>query len=116
MDYLERHEPLELYKKYTPTLYPKYDNYDAINVDKTEHIPCDYDGIMGVPLTFFDKYNPDQFEIIGITDRGNEWGVKTKEYTAEDASNFGDLNRRSVLLVNGVYKMQFPRLLIRKRQ
>lgn len=71
---------------------------------------------MGVPLTFFDKYNPDEFDIIGITDRGNEWGIKTKEYTAEDAPNFGDLNRRSVLLVNGVYKMQFPRLLIRKRK
>jgi len=65
LDYKERHENLILYKKYTPEEYPKYDNYDAINVDKTSEIPMDYDGIMGVPITFLDKYNPEQFEIIG---------------------------------------------------
>ncbi|MGL6225664.1 MAG: adenine-specific methyltransferase EcoRI family protein [Thermoguttaceae bacterium] len=59
-------ELLTLYKKYTPAEYPHYDNYDAINVDKFYDIPCDYDGEMGVPITFLDKYNPDQFEIIGI--------------------------------------------------
>ena len=64
LDYKERHEDLILYKNYTPDLYPKYENYDAINVNKTEDIPCDYEGIMGVPITFMDKYNPDQFEII----------------------------------------------------
>ena len=66
LDYEERHEKLTLYKRYTPEEYPRYDNYDAINVDKTVDIPCDYDGAMGVPVTFLDKYNPDQFEIIGI--------------------------------------------------
>jgi hypothetical protein len=65
MDYKERHEDLVLYKHYTPEEFPKYDNYDAINVDKTADIPCDYDGAMGVPITFLDKYNPEQFEIIG---------------------------------------------------
>ncbi len=55
---------LSLYKQYTPNEYPKYDNYDAINVDKYLDIPCDYDGRMGVPITFLDKYNPDQFEIL----------------------------------------------------
>ena len=65
LDYKERHEDLILYKNYTPEEYPKYDNYDAINVDKTKEIPMDYDGYMGVPITFLDKYNPDQFEIIG---------------------------------------------------
>ena len=55
-----------LWKKYTPEEYPKYENYDAINVDKTADIPMDYFGKMGVPITFLDKYNPDQFEIIGI--------------------------------------------------
>ena len=65
LDYKERHEDLILYKKYTPEEYPKYDNYDAINVNKTKEIPCDYDGVMGVPITFLDKYNPEQFEIIG---------------------------------------------------
>jgi hypothetical protein len=66
LDYKQRHEDLFLYKSYNSTEYPKYDNYDAININKTEEIPKDYDGIMGVPITFLDKYNPDQFEIIGI--------------------------------------------------
>ncbi len=66
LDYEERHEDLILYKKYSPEDYPKYDNYNAINVDKTKDIPCDYEGAMGVPITFLDKYNPEQFEIIGI--------------------------------------------------
>ena len=64
LDISKRHEELDLWKKYTPEEYPKYDNYDAINVDKTANIPCDYDGVMGVPITFMDKYNPEQFEII----------------------------------------------------
>jgi hypothetical protein len=66
LDYQERHEGLELWKKYNPEEFPKYDNYDAINVDKTIEIPCDYDGVMGVPITFLDKYDPEQFEIIAI--------------------------------------------------
>lgn len=65
LDYKERHEDLILYKKYTPEEYPRYDNYDAINVNKTSEIPADYDGVMGVPITFLDKYNPEQFEIVG---------------------------------------------------
>ncbi len=64
LDIPKRHEELVLYKRYTPEEYPKYDNYDAINVDKTTDIPMDYDGAMGVPITFLDKYNPKQFEII----------------------------------------------------
>lgn len=64
VDYEQRYEDLLLYKKYTPEEYPKYDNYDAINVDKTIDIPCDYYGVMGVPITFMDKYNPKQFKII----------------------------------------------------
>jgi hypothetical protein len=67
IDYQERHEDLILYKQYNPVEYPKYDNYDAINVNVTKDIPIDYKGAMGVPITFLDKYNPDQFEIIGIT-------------------------------------------------
>lgn len=65
LDYRERHEDLILYKKYTPEEYPMYDNYNAINVDKTNEIPCDYAGYIGVPITFLDKYSPEQFEIIG---------------------------------------------------
>ena len=65
LDYRQRHEDLILYKKYSPEEYPTYDNYDAISIDKTAHIPMDYEGEMGVPITFLDKHNPDQFEIIG---------------------------------------------------
>lgn len=65
LDIQKSHEKLILRKKYTPEEYPKYDNYDAINVNKVSDIPVDYDGVMGVPITFMDKYNPDQFEIIG---------------------------------------------------
>ena len=64
--------PLDLYKKYNPKDYPKYDNYDAINVNKTKDIPMDYDGVMGVPITFLDKYCPTQFEIVGLTSSSRE--------------------------------------------
>lgn len=64
LDHKKRHEELELYKRYSPEEYPRYDNYNAINVDKTADIPEDYYEEMGVPITFLDKYNPDQFEII----------------------------------------------------
>ena len=66
LDHQKRHEDIILYKHYTPEEYPHYVNYDAIEVSKTADIPCDYDGAMGVPITFLDKYNPDQFEILGI--------------------------------------------------
>lgn len=62
----KRHEDLDLYKKYTPEEYPHYENYNAINVDKTSDIPMDYNGVMGVPITFLDKYSPDQFEIVDL--------------------------------------------------
>jgi hypothetical protein len=65
MDTSKRHEKIALYRQYSPDNYPKYDNFDAINVDRVADIPYDYDGIMGVPITFLDKYNPDQIEIIG---------------------------------------------------
>ena len=64
LDNRKRHEDLILYKKYNSAEYPKYDNYDAINVDKVKDIPLDYFGYMGVPITYLTKHNPDQFEII----------------------------------------------------
>ena len=64
MPIAKHNDKLILYKHYTPELYPKYDNYDAINVDKTCDIPADYDGVMGVPISFLDKYNPKQFKIV----------------------------------------------------
>ena len=64
-DHTKRHEKQTLYRQYTPADYPKYDNYDAIEVSKMSDIPSDYTGAMGVPITFLDKYNPEQFEILG---------------------------------------------------
>lgn len=97
MDYPQRHEDLMLYKHYTPEEYHHYDNYDAINVNVTNDIPYDYDGVMGVPITFLDKYNPDQFEIIGAMTT-----------TKVDEFNFG------YPYVNGV--KIYARILIRKKQ
>lgn len=67
LDNAKRHVELPLYEKYEPKNYPKYDNYDAIEVSKTNNIPKDYDGLMGVPITFMNKYNPNQFEILGCS-------------------------------------------------
>ncbi len=111
----KRHEELILVQKYSPEKYPRYDNFDAINVDTTKDIPGNYSGAMGVPITFLDKYNPDQFEILGMTDRDDRWGMKTKTYTANDMPNFADLNGRSVLLTDGVYKKTYVRILIKNR-
>ena len=66
LDVKKRHEKMPLYKKYSPDEFPHYENYDAINIDKTSDIPFDYDGVMGVPITFMDKYNPEQFEIVAL--------------------------------------------------
>ena len=90
LDHRKRHEDLILYKKYSPDEYPKYDNYDAINVNKTDHIPIDYAGEIGVPITFLDKYNPEQFEIIGmdrplitqLTGKQSRFRIKGKEIYA----------------------------------
>lgn len=66
LDHNKRHKKLVVQKHYTSEEYSKYDGYNAINVNKTIDIPCDYDGIIGVPITFLDNYNPEQFEIIGL--------------------------------------------------
>ena len=83
IDLAKRHEPLTLFRRYydDPSKYPHYDNYDAINVDRTVDIPEDYDGVMGVPISFLDKYCPEQFEIIRFRhgDNGKDlcYGGKT---------------------------------------
>lgn len=71
LDHTKRHEELDLVCRYNPDDYPKYDNYDAIEVSKVVDIPCDYNGAMGVPITFLDKYNPEQFEIVKFR-KGND--------------------------------------------
>ena len=105
LDHTKRHEPLILYRNYTPEDYPHYDNYDAINVDKTSDIPMDYDGVMGVPITFLDKYCPEQFELIWTTDRGGDGKLDylKKPHTRYDAP---------VVAGRGLYK----RIFIRKKQ
>lgn len=81
LDLKQRHEEMILVKRYNEVDYPKYDNYDAINVSKTADIPCDYEGLMGVPITFLDRYSPDQFEIVGLTQRGcHDESLETKKY------------------------------------
>jgi hypothetical protein len=82
LDHNKRHEELDLYKTYSPEEYPKYDNYDAIEVSRVADIPMDYGGYMGVPITFLDKYNPDQFEIYGATEsegKGFSNGLLSKQ-------------------------------------
>ena len=73
LDIAKRDEEIILYKNYNEEEYPKYDNYDAIEVSKTKDIPFDYDGAMGVPITFMNKYNPHQFEILGLDNHTVEW-------------------------------------------
>jgi len=79
LDTTKRHEELTLYKKYTPEEYPKYDNYDAIEISRVSEIPMDYGETMGVPVTFIDKYNPDQFEILDAIGRYSMLTGPTKE-------------------------------------
>jgi hypothetical protein len=112
LDIKKRHEELILYKTYSPKEYPRYDNYNAVEVSKVELIPCDYEGVMGVPITFLDKYNPEQFEILGMTDRGNIYGLTTKIYP----STMSDLNRRgAILMPDGTLKGTYARLLIKRK-
>lgn len=96
LDIKKRHEELILYKHYSQEEYPMYDDYDIINVDKRDDIPMDYDGIMGVPITFLDKYNPDQFDILGIANSAR-W-IGTECYT----------------IIKG--RKVYNRILIRKKQ
>lgn len=103
MDNPKRHQEIPLYKKYSPAEYPTYDNYDAIEVSTVAEIPFDFDGVMGVPITFLDKYNPDQFEILGNDDFGypetKTYGAKTKVIDGKPSkSNTGAL--RCVLRVD----------------
>ena len=117
LDYEQRHEDLILFRNYTPEAYPKYDNYDAIEVSKTADIPCDYDGAMGVPITFLDKYCPDQFEIIGMAKRGaGDPALKSHVYTKDEYPNYSDLNATPTLWVDGRLKNTYPRILIRKKE
>lgn len=96
LDFTKRHEDLILYKSYDPELYPSYDNFDAIEVSNVADIPVDYDGVMGVTIGFLTKYNPDQFEIVGIS---QSWfGGASKTYpTQQQISADGTASKVSKL-------------------
>jgi hypothetical protein len=100
LDLSKRHENFVLYKTYNPDEYPKFDNFDAIEVSKTVDIPMDYEGVMAVPITFLNKYNPEQFEIVGCTyDHGRPEGWSN------------DINMQPIINGKSIYK----RLLIKRR-
>ena len=99
-------EKLVLTKTYNPIDYPKYENYEAIEVNRLVNIPKDYNGVMGVPITFIDKYNPEQFEILGHTSSSD----KSPEVEALRT----DPNHRNRGLING--KEKYDRILIRRKK
>lgn len=132
LDHQKRHQNLVLVETYSPAKYPTYDNYDAIEVSRTVDIPEDWEGVMGVPITFLDKFNPEQFEIVGAA---KTWyGGATKTYSAQTQvsktgakSTVTKLNDGAVIkvdhppvgkthyLIDGEYYIQkYARLLIRR--
>lgn len=116
LDIQKQYQDLVLYKNFNEMEYIKYDNYDAIEVSKIANIPIDYRGVMAVPISFFNKYNPDQFEIIGIMDRENSSDLRIKKYDKSEVANACDLNRSGVLKINGEYKSVYTRLLIKNKK
>ena len=112
LEHNNRTQEVILYKKYTPEEYPNYDNYDAINVDKVKNIPADYSGVMGVPITFLGKHNPNQFEIVWQA-AGNTRVSAPKEVLDELGYTKHSKDRGGCPVLDGETK--FTRLLIRRR-
>jgi hypothetical protein len=122
----KRHEDIILYKKYTPEEYPKYENYDAIDVSKTSDIPEDYYGKMGVPITFMDKYNPDQFEIIGNT-CDTDW-IRSVGFAPMGQDTIDNLRKQGnkahvtanmnspYILANGKVVLPYARIIIQRKK
>lgn len=137
LDHGRRHQPLQLMTmadnlKFSrhkeikgKNSYIHYENYDAIEVPYTDAIPSDYDGKMGVPISFLDKYCPEQFEIMGMCENGDLYNLKTKVYTSQECKQaylekFGkpgtyDLNASGVIIKNGIKEKVYQRILIRKK-
>lgn len=138
LDHGRRHQPLPLmtmvenlkYSKHKEIQgkksYDHYDNYDAIEVPFTDAIPSDYDGVMGIPITFLDKYSPDQFEIVGMCENEDLYNFKTKMYTSAQCKQayldkFGekgtyDLNATGVVVRDGLLEKVFKRVLIKHKK
>lgn len=138
IDHGRRHQPLALmsmadnlrFSKHKElkgkTAYDRYDNYDAIEVPFTDAIPSDYDGVMGVPISFLDKYCPEQFEILGMCENEDLYTMKTRVYTTYECKTaylkkFGkvgtyDLNASGVIIRNGIQEKVYQRILIINRK
>ncbi len=132
LDHGRRHQPLplmteaEVIKFSTKKPFEKYDNYEAIEVSFVKNIPSDYAGIMGVPISFLDKYNPNQFEIIGMCENEDLYKKKTKVYTSTECKQayidkFGkkgtyDLNASGVVIKNGLLEKVYQRILIKHKK
>lgn len=137
LEHGKRHHPLDLMTMEENIMFSKhreikgigyfhYENYDAIEVPFSDAIPIDYEGIMGVPVSFLNKYCPEQFDILGMCENEDLYSLKTKKYTSEECKNayfakFGkkgtyDLNASGVLVINGRYEKVYQRILIRKKQ
>ena len=137
LEHGKRHHPLDLmtmednimfskHKELREKGYSNYDNYDAIEIPFSDAIPINYKGMMGVPITYLDKYCPEQFEIMGMCENEDLYSLKTKKYTSEECKNayfakFGkkgtyDLNASGVLVIDGRYEKVYQRILIRKKQ
>lgn len=122
LDYEERHQDFILYKKYNSEDYPTYENYDAINVNVTKEIPEDYEGDMGVPITFMDKYSPEQFEIVGlgISNSGKEIGVQPykeehKKYRKE-VQKRGAVDGDLYMMIDGIVNVPYARIIIKNKR
>ena len=125
LEHNKRKEELILCKSYSPEEYPNYENYDAIEVGNVNNIPIDYSGVMGVPVTFLHKYNPNQFEILGMCENEDLYKLKTRVYSSSECKKayldrFGkqgvyDLNASGVINTNGKREKVYSRILIRKK-
>ena len=121
MEIQKRNEELDLVCRYSPEEYPTFENFNAININKTNDIPCDYDGIMGVPITFMDKFNPNQFELIGVGIANLGLSIGIKPYKNEHKEYRKKIQKRGA--VDGdLYLMQgnevivpYTRILIRNK-
>ena len=123
LDIVKRHQNLDLRGNYyRPGSYTRYYNYDGIDVGRVEDIPCDYDGCMGVPITFMQSYNPEQFEIIGCSDvagsvpnvdiLGKDW---IEGYRSEGGTGHYTANMRSIAVTVPKHKVVFSRIIIKNR-
>lgn len=138
LDHGRRHQPLPLmtmadnfkYSKHkeiqSKKTYDRYENYDAIEVPFTDSVPSDFDGVMGVPISFLDKYSPEQFEIVGMCENEDLYKLKTKIYTTAECKQaymdkFGktgtyDLNASGVIFIDGLLEKVYQRILIKHRR